>query len=55
MPYKGKYKKSHTKTINLKCQLQRGMKMYSVSDIEDYFKYLIKKHETVTELTIILQ
>ena len=22
--------------------------LYSISDIQDYFKYIIKKHETVT-------
>ena len=30
-----------------KFQLPDGS--YSVSDIQDYFKYIIKKHETVTD------
>ena len=33
-------------TWNKKCELHDGS--YSVSDIQDYFEYIIKKHETVT-------
>ena len=43
--------KSHTKTINLEYQLQHGMKNlnylmvhFSVSDIQDYFQYILKNH-----------
>ena len=42
-----KYKKSYTKTIYLKHQLQREFELpdgsYSVSVIQDCFEYLIKK------------
>ena len=42
----------HTKT-NLKHQLQREMinfrSQYSVSDIQYYFDYIIKKYETVAD------
>ena len=44
-----------TKTINLKYQLQRGKKKlhyltdHSISDIQEYFKYINKKHEIVTK------
>ena len=45
--------KRHTKIINLKHQLQHGMKnfelpdgWYSVSDIQDYFEYILQKHES---------
>ena len=43
--------KSHTKTTNWKCLRQRGIKngSYSVSGIQDYFKYIIKKHKKLTE------
>ena len=34
-------------TWNEKFQLPDGS--YSVSDIPDYFKYILKKHETVTD------
>ena len=47
--------KSHTKTINLEYQLQHGMKNlnyllvhFSVSDIQDYFQYILKNHEERT-------
>ena len=50
-----KYKKSHTKTISLKYLSQTWNEnfelpdgSYSVSDIQDYFEYIIRKHETVT-------
>ena len=51
----GKVWKSHTKIINLKYQLQHGIKFevidgsYSISDIQDYFKYILKEDETVTD------
>ena len=32
---------------NEKFELSNGS--YSVSDIQDYFEYIIKKHETVTD------
>ena len=45
-----KYKKSHTKIIKLKYQLQHGLKSSNylmdhimLSDIQDYFKYIFKK------------
>ena len=51
-----KYKKSYTKTIDLKYQLRHGMikfelphESYFVSDIQDQFQYIIKKHETLTD------
>ena len=34
-------------TWNEKFELPDGS--YSVSDIQDYFEYIIKKHETVTD------
>ena len=45
---------SHTKTINLKYQLQHRMNwitwwIHSVPDVEDYFKYINKKNETVVD------
>ena len=48
-----KYLKSHAKTINLKYQLQRGLinlnylmnHSFYLSDIQDFFEYIIKKHE----------
>ena len=48
----GKYKKSHTKIINLKYQLRPGMK--SLNYLMDHFLYQIfkinfKKHKTVTD------
>ena len=39
------------KTINLKVLLQLGMMnliCLIISDIKDYFEYIIKKHETIT-------
>ena len=47
----GKIQKSHAKIINLKYQFRHGMKSlnylmdesYSLSDIQDYFKYMFKK------------
>ena len=48
--------KDQIKILNLKYQLQHGMKNLnclmdhnSVSDIQDYFEHIIKKHETVTD------
>ena len=31
--------------INLTCLMKLS---YSISDIQDYFEYIIKKHETIT-------
>ena len=52
----GKIQKSHTKTINLKYQLQSGKKnfnlldgSYSVSGVHNYFEYITKQYETVTD------
>ena len=48
--------KGYTETMNLKyqeehnneeCELPNGS--YSISDIQDYFEYIIKKHETITD------
>ena len=48
-----KYKKRHTETITLKYQLRRGMKnlnyLNSVSNIQEYFQYIFKKHEEITD------
>ena len=48
--------KCQTKTINLKCQLQRGIKhliipdrSYCVSDIQDYLEYIFEKHWEKTD------
>ena len=48
--------KNHIKIISLKYQLQHGMRKfeipdgsYSVSDNQDYFKHIFKKHDTVTD------
>ena len=47
----GKIQKSHANTINLKYQLQYGKKIdlpnwsYSVSDVQDYFEYILKSTE----------
>ena len=49
-----KYKKIHTKIINLKSAPTRNEEFelpdgsYSASNIQDYFKYILKKHETGT-------
>ena len=52
-----KDKKSHTKTINLKYQLQCGIKslnylmddiVHQIFNIQHYFDYIIKKHQKVT-------
>ena len=49
--YKKSYKNNKFKisgsTWNEKSKLPDGS--YSVSDIQDYFRNIIKKHETVTE------
>ena len=49
--YTEKYKKSHIRTINLKYQLEHGMKefelpdaLYTISDIQDFFEYIFKKY-----------
>ena len=48
---KGSYKKNNFKisapTWNEEFELPDGS--YSVSDIQDYFKHILKKHETVTD------
>ena len=55
----GKIEKSHTKAINLKYQLQLGMKNlnclmdHTLSDIQDYFKYINKKHEKIGDNPLI--
>ena len=56
MYYTWKNIKSHTKIINLKYHLPRGMKKfelpdgsYSLSNIQDFFECIIKKHEEVTD------
>ena len=38
-----KHKKSHRTTINLRYLLQHDGS-YSISDIQDYFEYLLKNH-----------
>ena len=55
----GKIYKSHTKNLNLKYQLQQWNgkfelldESYSVSDIQDYFKYIAKN---MGQLFIIIQ
>ena len=49
----GKIQKSLIRTTNLKFTLQHGMKnliylmdhiLYCISDIQDYFEYVLKKH-----------
>ena len=43
--YTWKNIKAHTKIIKLKYQLQHGMmNLNSISDIQDYFEYILKKH-----------
>ena len=51
MSYKNKKFKISAPTWNEEFELPDGP--YSVSDIQDYFEYIIKRHETVT--SIILQ
>ena len=53
---KKKQQKSHTKTINLKylgqCEIQIlncHMDHIFFLDIEDYFEYIMKKHDTFTD------
>ena len=43
--------KSHAKIINLKYQWNEDFELpgESISDIQDYFKYIIRKHETVSD------
>ena len=48
---KGKFKISAS-TWNEEFQLPDGL--YSVSDIQYYFEYIIKKHETVTDYPSIM-
>ena len=45
--WKNNKSKKSTPTWNEKFQLPH--RSYSVSDIQDYFEYIIKKHETVTD------
>ena len=47
---------SHTKIIKFKIsvpiwneEFELTYRLYSVSDIQDYFEYIIKNHETVTD------
>ena len=55
----GKIYKSHSKTIDLKFLPTWNDKFelpdvsYSISDIQDYFNYVIKKHETFTDNPLI--
>ena len=45
----GKIQKSRTKIINEgNEEFQLPDESYSVSDIQNYFEYILKKHETVT-------
>ena len=46
MPYKNNTFKISAPTWNEEFELADGS--YSVSDIQDYFEYIIKKHETGT-------
>ena len=43
-------------TINLKYQHPRGMpdSSYSIAALQNYFEYIIKKHETVTDVSPVL-
>ena len=45
--------KNSIATINLKYLHQLGMKLliYTIDDIQDYFEFIIKKHEMVTNNT----
>ena len=45
--YKNNKFRISTRTWNEEFQLPDGS--YSVSDMQDYFEYIIKKHETVTD------
>ena len=44
----GETEKAHTTILNLKYQLQHEFELpdgsYSISDIPDYFEYILKKH-----------
>ena len=46
-PYNNNKFKISAPTWNKEFELPDGS--YSVSDIQDYFKYILKKHETVTD------
>ena len=46
-PYNNNKFKISAPTWNNEFELPDGS--YSVSDIQDYFKYILKKHETVTD------
>ena len=48
-PIHGQIFEKFTKTINLKYLLEHGNINYNYIDIQDYFKYIIKKHKTVTD------
>ena len=48
----GKILKNHTKIISTPTwneEFELPSRLYSVSCIQDYFEYIIKKHETVTD------
>ena len=52
---RGKILNLNIRTINLKILLQLGMMnlisdgSYSISDIQDYFECIVKKHEIITD------
>ena len=47
--------KQNTRIINLRFLHQLGVKLdlpdgsYTIDDIQDYFEFIIKKHETLTD------
>ena len=45
--YKNNNFKIHLPTWNVTFNLPNGS--YNISDIQDYFEYVIKKHETITD------
>ena len=49
--YKNNKLKIIAPTWNLEFELSDGS--YSVSDIQDYIEYIIKKHEKLTTITLI--
>ena len=51
--YKKWYKNDKSKTSVLKWNEEFSDKSYSVSDIEDYFKYILKNYEAVTDNPLI--
>ena len=50
-----KYKKKHAKiksqntSSNMEWKIELTARPYSLSNIQDYFKYILKKHETVPD------